>query len=125
MDWHVADADTLVQHELADVDFDVLRDIAGQALDLARLAASCGLDGAVCSAVEASVLRAARGPDFKLVTPGIRPTGASRDDQARITTPEAAVANGADYLVIGRAITQASDPLAALAGINASLGTPR
>jgi len=113
---------------LADVD---LREtgVAGtatqQALDLARLAASCGLDGAVCSAVEASVLRAARGPDFKLVTPGIRPAGVSRDDQARITTPEAAVANGADYLVIGRAITQASDPLAALAGINASLGTAR
>ena len=59
------------------------------------------------------------------MTPGIRPAGTSRDDQARITTPEAAVANGADYLVIGRAITQAADPLAALAGINASLGMPR
>src|SRR5947207_15182401 len=113
---------------LADVD---LREtgVAGtatqQALDLARLAASCGLDGVVCSAVEAPALRAARGLDFKLVTPGIRPAGASRDDQARITTPEAAVANGADYLVIGRAITQAADPLAALAGINESLGMPR
>jgi orotidine-5'-phosphate decarboxylase len=96
-----------------------------QALDLARLAASCGLDGVVCSAVEAPALRAERGQDFKLVTPGIRPAGASRDDQARVITPEAAVANGADYLVIGRAITQAADPLAALAGINASLGTPR
>ena len=65
---------------------------------------------------------AARGKDFKLVTPGIRPAGASRDDQARIITPEAAVANGADFLVIGRPITQAADPLAALAAINRSLG---
>jgi orotidine-5'-phosphate decarboxylase len=110
---------------LADVD---LREtgVAGtatqQALDLARLAATCGLDGVVCSAVEASALRAARGKDFKLVTPGIRPAGASRDDQARIITPEAAVANGADFLVIGRPITQAADPLAALAAINGSLG---
>ena len=93
-----------------------------QALDLARLASSCGLDGVVCSAVEAPALRAAQGRDFKLVTPGIRPAGSSRDDQARIITPEAAVANGADFLVIGRPITQAADPLAALAAINASLG---
>ncbi len=59
--------------------------------------------------------------DFKLVTPGIRPAGSSHDDQARVITPSAAVANGADYLVIGRPITQAVDPLAALAAINASL----
>jgi orotidine-5'-phosphate decarboxylase len=110
---------------LADVD---LREtgVAGtatqQALDLARLAASCELDGVVCSAVEAPALRAARGKDFKLVTPGIRPAGASRDDQARTITPVDAVANGADFLVIGRPITQAADPLAALAAINASLG---
>jgi orotidine-5'-phosphate decarboxylase len=93
-----------------------------QALGLARLAASCGLDGVVCSAVEAPALRAARGKDFKLVTPGIRPAGGSHDDQARVITPQAAVENGADYLVIGRPITQAPDPLAALAAINASLG---
>jgi orotidine-5'-phosphate decarboxylase len=93
-----------------------------QALDLARLAASCGLDGVVCSALEAPALRGARGKGFKLVTPGIRPAGSARDDQARIITPEAAVANGADYLVIGRPITQAADPLAALGAINASLG---
>jgi orotidine-5'-phosphate decarboxylase len=109
---------------LADVD---LREtgVAGtatqQALDLARLAAACGLDGVVCSAVEAPAMRAARGKDFKLVTPGIRPAGSSHDDQARVITPSAAVANGADYLVVGRPITQAVDPLAALAAINASL----
>jgi orotidine-5'-phosphate decarboxylase len=104
-----------------------LRDIgvagtaAQHALALARLTADCGLDGVVCSAVEAPALRAALGPAFKLVTPGIRPAGSSRDDQSRVITPEAAVANGADYLVIGRPITQAPDPLAALHAINASL----
>ncbi len=93
-----------------------------QALKLARLASACGLDGVVCSAVEAPALRSALGPSFKLVTPGIRPAGSAKDDQARIITPEAAIANGADYLVIGRPITQASDPVVALASINATLG---
>ena len=93
-----------------------------QALRLARLTAANGLDGVVCSAVEAPGLRAALGPRFKLVTPGIRPAGSPEDDQARIITPESAIANGANYLVIGRPITQAPDPVAALAAINASLG---
>ena len=98
------------------------RGASEQSLRLARLTARCGLDGVVASAVEAPVLRADLGRRFKLVTPGIRPAGTSKDDQARIITPEAAVANGADYLVIGRPITQAPDPLAALAAINAALG---
>jgi orotidine-5'-phosphate decarboxylase len=93
-----------------------------QAQKLARLTADSGLDGVVCSAIEAPSLRSAIGPRFTLVTPGIRPAGSPKDDQARIITPEAAIANGADYLVIGRPITQAPDPLAALAAINASLG---
>jgi orotidine-5'-phosphate decarboxylase len=88
---------------------------------LARLAASAGLDGVVCSAQEAPALRSACGRDFKLVTPGIRPAGSAKDDQTRIVTPAAALSAGADYLVIGRPITQAPDPLAALAAINASL----
>jgi orotidine-5'-phosphate decarboxylase len=110
---------------LADADMratGIDRSASDQALRLAQLTAACGLDGVVSSAVEAPALRAALGPGFKLVTPGIRPAGSSRDDQARIITPEAAVANGADYLVIGRPITQAADPLAALSAINASLG---
>jgi orotidine-5'-phosphate decarboxylase len=94
---------------------------AQQALRLAQLSATNGLDGVVCSAVEARALRSALGPRFKLVTPGIRPAGSPKDDQARIITPEAAIANGADYLVVGRPITQAPDPVAALAAINASL----
>ena len=91
-------------------------------LRLARLSSECGLDGVVCSAMEAPALRRALGPEFKLVTPGIRPAGSASDDQARVTTPERAIANGADFLVIGRPITQAPDPRAALAEINAALG---
>jgi orotidine-5'-phosphate decarboxylase len=95
---------------------------ATQVMRLARLAAQSRLDGVVCSAAEASLLRAALGSDFRLVTPGIRPAGSSTDDQARIVTPAAAIANGADHLVIGRAITAAPDPLAALDAIHQSLG---
>jgi len=91
------------------------------ALRLAKLAQACGLDGVVCSAQEAVALREACGAGFKLVTPGIRPADAAKDDQARIVTPEAAIRGGADYLVIGRPVTQAADPVATLATINASL----
>ena len=93
-----------------------------QARKLARLARDCGLDGVVCSAREAPAMRADFGSGFALVTPGIRPAGSAVDDQARIVTPEEAVRNGADYLVIGRPITAAADPLAALAAINRTLG---
>jgi len=92
-----------------------------EVMRLAKLSASCGLDGVVCSDVEAAALRRSMGPAFKLVTPGIRPRGVGADDQARVVTPEAAIANGADYLVIGRPITAAADPLAALRDINASV----
>lgn len=81
---------------------------------LAALAAESGLDGVVCSAQEAALLRAQRGKDFCLVTPGIRPADAAANDQTRIMTPRAALAAGSSYLVIGRPITQAVDPLAAL-----------
>jgi orotidine-5'-phosphate decarboxylase len=94
---------------------------ASLALRLARLTQRARLDGVVCSAAEARVLRDALGPDFKLVTPGIRPAGSGSDDQARVVTPAQAIANGADYLVVGRPITAAADPLAALADIEASL----
>ena len=93
-----------------------------QVLRLARLAQASGLDGVVCSAQEAATLRSACGPDFKLVTPGIRPAGTAVHDQIRVMTPEAAIAAGADYLVIGRAITAAADPVQALRDINATLG---
>ncbi len=81
---------------------------------LALLAQRCGLDGVVCSAQEAAQLREVMGNDFWLVTPGIRSVNDSMDDQIRIVTPHAAVRNGASYLVIGRPITQSSDPFKAL-----------
>jgi orotidine-5'-phosphate decarboxylase len=89
---------------------------------LAALAADSGLDGVVCSAQEAALLRAQRGRDFCLVTPGIRPADAAANDQTRIMTPRAALAAGSSHLVIGRPITQAADPLAALQAIAADIG---
>ena len=100
-------------------------DAAHYALRLARLSHDCRLDGIVCSPVEACLMRNTFGNAFKLVTPGIRPSDAAADDQSRIATPATAIANGADYLVIGRPITRAVDPLAALADINRSLGAAR
>ncbi len=88
---------------------------------LARLARAAGLDGVVCSAREAAALRHATGEDFLLVTPGIRLDGASADDQSRVVTPLEAARLGADYLVIGRPITQSADPVATLNSINESL----
>ena len=81
---------------------------------LSQLTQDCGLDGVVCSAREVAALRRERAKDFLLVTPGIRPAQAERGDQARIATPREALQNGASYLVIGRPITQAPDPSAAL-----------
>ena len=91
-------------------------------LSLAALAADSGLDGVVCSAQEAPALREQRGGDFCLVTPGIRLAGDDAGDQRRVLTPAQAVAAGADYLVIGRSITGASDPLAALQRVHTELG---
>ena len=87
-------------------------------LRLARLAESSGLDGVVCSAKEVSVLRENVRKDFCLVTPGVRPAGASIGDQKRIMTPEKAMESGSSYLVIGRPITQAENPRAELEKIN-------
>lgn len=83
---------------------------AAQVERLAALTQDCGLDGVVCSPREIAALRRLCGPDFKLVVPGIRPTWAAAGDQKRIMTPAEAVAEGADYIVIGRPITSASDP---------------
>lgn len=87
-------------------------------LRLATLTRDCGLDGVVCSAQEAKLLKQALGQDFKLVTPGIRLADGANDDQRRVMTPLAALEAGADYLVVGRAITRAQDPLATLRAIN-------
>lgn len=83
-------------------------------LSLARLAQRAGLDGVVASAREATLLRQALGPEFLLVTPGIRPAWSSSNDQARVLTPAEALAAGSSYLVIGRPITRADNPSQAL-----------
>ena len=113
---------------LTSLDGSVLREVgqgdnvSTQALRLASLARDSGLDGVVCAAAEARSMRDAFGSPFALVTPGIRPLDADSDDQSRVATPQAALANGADYLVIGRAITRATDPAAVLVQINRDLG---
>lgn len=96
-------------------------DPEAQVLKLAALTKESGLDGVVCSAKEVQTLRSELGGDFVLVTPGIRPEGADQGDQRRILTPKLALEAGSDYLVIGRPITQASDPKASCEQILASL----
>jgi len=94
---------------------------AQQVLRLARVALDNGADGLVCSAHEIALLRDAFGAKPILVVPGIRPAGAALGDQARVMTPEQAVKAGADYIVVGRPITEAADPKAAAAAIAASI----
>jgi len=95
--------------------------IADYANQLAKLSMSAGLDGAVCSPHEVKQLKQTCGKDFCLVTPGVRLASDSQDDQQRVTTPEQAIQFGADYLVIGRSITTAVDPLATLVKIAESI----
>ncbi|MFN3586220.1 MAG: orotidine-5'-phosphate decarboxylase [Moraxellaceae bacterium] len=111
---------SMERSDLAEIGLDI--EPLQQVQRLAALTADCGLDGVVCSAQEAALLRAAHGPAFTLVTPGIRPSGSAAGDQRRIMTPPEAQAAGVSYMVIGRPVTQAADPAAALAAINASLG---
>jgi orotidine-5'-phosphate decarboxylase len=87
--------------------------VADQVRRLAAVTQEAGVDGIVCSPAEVAALRAQCGPDFVLMVPGIRPTGADSGDQKRVMTPRDAVAAGADCLVVGRPITQAPDPAAA------------
>jgi orotidine-5'-phosphate decarboxylase len=88
---------------------------------LAVLAAAAGARALVCSPREVALVRAAVGPDIALITPGVRPAGGDRQDQARVATPEQALADGADLLVVGRPITGAADPGAAAEALAASL----
>jgi orotidine-5'-phosphate decarboxylase len=112
---------------LTSLDDSALRDIgvdAGmntQVLRMAKLAETCGLDGVVCSPREIQQIRGVVGPSFKIVTPGIRLPGQSIDDQQRTATPKEAIAAGADYLVVGRPVTHADNPLAALESLLQSL----
>lgn len=110
---------SMAPHDLASLG--VNRTAHEQVMALAALAKNSGLDGVVCSAHEATMLKAELGQSFKLVTPGIRPVGSESNDQQRIMTPKQAISAGADYLVIGRPITTAANPAEVLASINQSL----
>jgi len=113
---------SLGQKDLSDIGINASP--AEMVLRLATVARESGLDGVVCSAQEAAQLRKEFGNEFCLVTPGIRPAQSGQDDQARLMTPLAAMQAGSSYLVIGRPITQAADPLQALLGINEEIGIP-
>jgi len=91
----------------------IMRSLEEQVVDLARLAKKAGLDGVVASPQEIHLIREACGSDFLVVTPGVRPEKSATHDQARVSTPSRAVAAGADYLVIGRPIRDAHDPVKA------------
>jgi orotidine-5'-phosphate decarboxylase len=99
--------------------------LAGPALDAVRrlsvLSVGAGARALVCSPQEVAAVRAEVGPDITLITPGVRPAGSAADDQARVATPEQALADGADLLVIGRPITGAADPGAAAAKLASGL----
>ncbi len=107
------------KEDLLEVGLDI--EPAEQVMRLASLTQSCGLDGVVCSAQEAKLLRQRLGNDFLLVTPGIRPAGSAVNDQKRIVTPKEAMADGVNHLVIGRPITQAENPNKALLDIYHSI----
>lgn len=111
---------SLEQADLAELGLSVTPE--QQVLRLAGLAQHAGLDGLVCSAQEASLLKREY-PSLQLVTPGIRPVGSVQDDQRRVLTPVQAIAAGSDYLVIGRPITQASLPIQVLQDILRNLGS--
>ena len=98
-------------------------DLKDQVVQLAKLAYQSGLDGVVCSAEEAKLLRNSMPADFILVTPGIRREQDAAGDQKRVITPSQAIRNGSDYLVVGRPITQSSSPSAALAAFNSEIAS--
>jgi orotidine-5'-phosphate decarboxylase len=112
---------------LTSFDEAVLREIGmegslgSRVVALARLARTAGMDGAVCSALEAPAVRRELGPDFRILVPGVRPASAATNDQSRVATPGDAVRAGADYLVVGRPITAAADPRAAAQQIAAEI----
>lgn len=114
---------------LTSLDHNAIREVgvasspAEQVQRLAELAQDCALDGVVCSPLELSAVKENCGTAFLAVTPGVRPKSAAVDDQRRVATPAQAVQMGADYLVVGRPITRAADPRAAVDAINAELSS--
>lgn len=109
---------TSLSPEVLRDELSVTRPLSDQVVALARLAQDAGCDGLVASSHEIGAIRAACGPDFLLVIPGVRPAGVDAGDQKRVMTPGEAVRAGADYIVVGRPITAAPDPVEAARGIN-------
>ncbi len=105
----------MTQHDLAEVGLD--GNAEKNASRLAQLARDAGCSGVVCSAREVRAIKECVGSDFLTLTPGIRPAGTAHGDQVRVTTPADAVRAGSDYLVVGRPIVEATDPLAAAKAI--------
>jgi len=111
------------QTDLADLGYPCT--VSGLVTLRVRNAMAAGIDGLVCSPLEVAAVRAAAGPGAILVTPGVRSAGADTGDQKRVATPAAALANGADYLVIGRQVTRAQNPRAEVEKIFAEIGLPQ
>ena len=110
---------SMADSDLAEIGFNL--GSSEMAIKLANLAQQSGLDGVVCSALESESMRQKFGNDFLLVTPGIRPAGSASDDQRRIMTPADAIQAGSSYLVVGRPVTQADDPVSVLLTINSEI----
>jgi orotidine-5'-phosphate decarboxylase len=110
---------SLTADEIAEVGY--RGEPAENVLRLAKLTNASGLDGVVCSPLEAMELRRETGPEFLLVTPGVRPKASTQDDQRRVMTPGEAINAGSSYLVVGRPITASDDPIDALKSINAEI----
>ena len=113
---------SMAEPDLREVGLDASPLVA--AMKLAELAGNCGLDGVVCSAHEAAAIRDAVGGHFLRITPGIRLPEDGAGDQKRVMTPKMAIESGASYLVIGRSVTRAADPLATLVRINREIAVP-
>ena len=101
---------TLTDQDMLNSELGISGDIESSVMRLAKNTQQAGLDGIVCSPLETTVIKSALGPEFITVCPGVRFQGASTHDQKRITTPEQAFKLGADYIVMGRAITESSEP---------------
>ncbi|MCX4275359.1 MAG: orotidine-5'-phosphate decarboxylase [Candidatus Gastranaerophilales bacterium] len=113
---------TSISQEVLKDEFEIEADVSNFAIRLAKLAKKAGLTGVVASSLEARKIKEACGADFKVLCPGIRPEWSSKDDQKRIATPKFAINEGADYLVIGRAVTQAENRVEAMEKIYEEIG---
>ena len=105
---------TSISQEVMENEFKVDKNVSSFAISLAKLAKEAGLDGVVASAVEVENIKKELGEDFKVLCPGIRPKWSLKDDQKRIATPSEAIKRGADYIVLGRAVTKAQNKIEAM-----------